>query len=209
MDSPFWIYSVGLIAQVFYTGRVLIKWFLSEKSHKNESPTIYWVFSFIGSILLFVYGWLRDDFSIIFGEFLTYYIYMWNLGEKGMFKCVPRWVHLVVTLIPLLGVAVCLHNVSDLFSMKFLNESIPLWLMIFGMSGQAVYKSRFLYQFFYSFKRKESLLPLGFWAISVVGSLMIISYALIRHDWVLLIGQFGIVPSIRNIMIAISKDKGK
>ena len=44
-----------------------------------------------------------------------------------------------------------------------------------------------------------------FWVISVVGSLMIIVYGLIRHDWVLVAGQIGIVASVRNIMIALAR----
>ena len=38
---------------------------------------------------------------------------------------------------------------------------------------------------------------------------MIIAYGLIRHDWVLVIGQFAIVFSIRNIMISLSSSKRK
>ena len=36
--------------------------------------------------LLCIYGWLRDDFSIIFGQFISYYIYLWNLNEKGIWN---------------------------------------------------------------------------------------------------------------------------
>ena len=50
-------------------------------------------------------------------------------------------------------------------------------------------------------RKKESVLPLGHWILAVVGSLMIITYGVIRHDWVLVIGQFSIFFSIRNIMI--------
>ena len=56
----------------------------------------------------------------------------------------------------------------------------------------------------YSMRRKESVLPLGHWLLAVAGSLMIIAYGLIRHDWVLVIGQFAVVFSIRNIMIYFS-----
>ena len=56
-------------------------------------------------------------------------------------------------------------------------------------------------------KHKESLLPLPFWIIAVIGSLMIIIYGAIRHDWVLILGQVGIVASIRNIMIALKYDR--
>ena len=39
------------------------------------------------------------------------------------------------------------------------------------------------------------------WVLAVIGSLMIIIYGILRHDWVLVIGQFAIVFSVRNIML--------
>ena len=38
---------------------------------------------------------------------------------------------------------------------------------------------------------------------------MIITYGIIRHDWVLAIGQFSIVFSIRNLMISIAEERRK
>ena len=43
--------------------------------------------------------------------------------------------------------------------------------------------------------------------LAVIGSLMIIVYGLIRHDWVLAVGQFSIFFSIRNLMICLSSRK--
>ena len=63
---------------------------------------------------------------------------------------------------------------------------------------------RFVYQWLYSVKKGQSLLPLSFWVIAIVGSLLIIIYGIIRHDWVLILGQFGIIASARNIMIGLS-----
>ena len=55
------------------------------------SPSIFWVLSLAGSCLLCLYGWLRDDFSIILGQFISYYyIYLWNLNIKGIWHKVAR-----------------------------------------------------------------------------------------------------------------------
>lgn len=201
MDSPLWIYLIGLSAQVFYTGRVLVQWYLSEKHHKVESPDLFWIFSIIGSMILFFYGWLRNDFSIIFGEFLSYYIYMWNIHIKGIYKKVPRIVPVLQALIPVVVLLALMHDIPR-FADNFLrSEEVPFKLLLFGVLGQFVFKMRFVYQLLYGLKHKESALPLAFWIIAVAGSAMIIVYGLIRHDWVLVLGQFGIIASIRNIMI--------
>jgi lipid-A-disaccharide synthase-like uncharacterized protein len=45
-------------------------------------------------------------------------------------------------------------------------------------------------------------MPLGFWTISAIGSLIIISYAWFRLDPILFMGQiFGIIIYSRNIFI--------
>lgn len=207
MNSPLWIYCIGLLAQVFFTARVLVQWYLSEKRHRVESPPIYWILSIIGSMILFFYGWLRKDFSIIFGEFLSYYIYMWNIGAHGMYGKMPRIVPILQGLIPI-AVGIALFRDIPAFASGFLrNEDVPLALLLFGTFGQFIYKMRFIYQWAYSYKHKTSVLPMNFWLIAVAGSLMIIIYGIIRHDWVLVIGQFGIIASIRNIMIGLSSRK--
>ena len=204
MDSPFWIYAIGLLAQVFYTARVLIQWYRAEKTHTSPSPTLYWLFSIAGSTLLFLYGWFRKDFSILFGEFLAYYIYMWNLKAKGVYARLPKAVPVVQALIPVFVLVAVLWHPSD-FRTEFLqNAEVPLALLIFGSAGQFIFKMRFVYQLIYSIRHQQSLMPLMFWIIATVGSLMIIIYGIIRHDWVLVVGQIGIVASIRNIVILLT-----
>lgn len=203
MDSPLWIYLIGLSAQVFYTGRVFIQWYLSEKNGRNESPLMYWIFSIIGSMILFIYGWLRKDFSIIFGEYFTYYIYMWNISAKGHYKKVPRIIPILQALLPVVVFFALIKDIPAFINSFLANENVPLKLLILGTAGQIIYKMRYVYQIIYSIRRNESLMPVTFWCIAVAGSVLIISYAIIRHDWVLLLGQFGIIASVRNIMIAL------
>jgi len=207
MDSPFWIYCVGLSAQIFYFGRIFVQWYLSEKHKTVESPTLYWVFSTIGSMIMFLYGCLRNDFAIIFGEFITFYIYMWNINAKGLYRKLPRFVPYVQALIPLAALLYLMHDIPRFAETYFHHDDLPLGLLLFGMAGLFTFKSRFIYQWIYCFRRKVSTLPLGFWIIAVIGSVMIITYGAIRHDWVLIVGQLGIIVAIRNIMIALKYDR--
>lgn len=201
MDSPIWVYLLGLCGMAIYGTRIVVQWYLSEKSKRVESPGIYWVMSSIGAIVLYIYGWLRKDFSIIFGESLSYYIYMWNIGIMGLYKRVPKVLIVLQALFPLVILALISQDFQS-FSQNFLhNEAVPPKLLWFGIAGQFTYEIRSVYQLVYSMKRKRSILPLGHWLLAVAGSVMIIAYGIIRHDWVLVIGQFAVVFSIRNIMI--------
>ena len=82
------------------------------------------------------------------------------------------------------------------------NEDIPHWLLILGTCAQVVFNLRFVYQWVYSERRKESSLPFGFWMLSLTGALMILTYAIFRLDPVLFLGHvFGSVVYVRNIVI--------
>jgi lipid-A-disaccharide synthase-like uncharacterized protein len=207
MDSPLWVYILGLVGMAVYGSRILIQWYISEKSKQVESPGIYWVLSSLGAMLLYVYGWLRKDFSILFGESVSYYIYMWNISIMGLYKNVPKIVVWLQGLFPVVIIALIVRDFPS-FTANFLaNDNIPLWLLLFGVAGQFTYEIRSVYQLVYSYRRKESILPLGHWVLAVIGSVMIITYGIIRHDWVLVIGQFAVVFSIRNIMIYFAAKK--
>ena len=95
-----WIYAIGFLAQLFFSARILIQWVLSERAHRIVSPSAYWICSLAGSWLLFLYGWLRDDFSIILGQLISYYIYLWNLNLKGLYRRIPLLLRAVLLLTP-------------------------------------------------------------------------------------------------------------
>lgn len=196
------VLSVGFLAQAFFSARMLVQWILSERVHRVLSPSLFWIFSVAGAYLLCIYGWMRDDFSIILGQFISYYVYLWNLKEKGIWRRLYFVLRAVLLLTPLVAVVwVVLHNetfINDLFR----NENIPLWLVCFGSAGQILFTLRFVYQLFYSRRKGQSVLPAGFWIISMVGSLLIVSYGIIRTDFVLIMGQaVGLVAYARNLWI--------
>ena len=207
MDSPLWVYLLGLVAMGVYGSRILIQWYLSEKHHRVESPGIYWVLSSLGAVLLYVYGWLRKDLSIIVGESLGYYVYMWNISVMGLYKKVPRIVPILQAIFPLVIIGMIIKDWPVFVDTFLHNEYVPLGLLLFGIAGQVTYEIRSIYQLVYSYRRHQSILPLGHWVLAVIGSLMIITYGLIRHDWVLAVGQFSIFFSIRNLMICLSSRK--
>ena len=209
MDSPIWVYLIGLAGMGIYGLRILIQWYLSEKSRQVESPGIYWILSSIGAIILYVYGWLRKDFSIIFGESVGYYIYMWNIGIMGLYKKVPRILIVLQAVFPLVILAMIVRDMPTFVNTFLHNKDVPLWLLLFGVLAQLTYELRSVYQLVYSYKRHQSILPMGHWVLAVIGSAMIITYGVIRHDWVLAIGQFSIFFSIRNLMLSISSAKRK
>ena len=206
--NTFLTLSIGFLAQLFFSARILVQWILSERAKRVVSPAIFWILSLAGSFLLCLYGWLRDDFSIILGQFISYYIYLWNLKEKGIWEKVPDAIKGIFLLMPVAAAAFMLHDAATFINDFFKNDDVPLWLLIFGSTGQIIFTLRFIYQWIYSVRSKQSVLPAGFWIISLIGSSIIVTYGAIRLDPVLILGQsFGVVAYIRNLYIWFHQSK--
>ena len=202
MSTSWLVYGLGFLAQGFFSARMLVQWIMSERAKKIVSPVVYWVCSLAGSILLFIYGWLRDDFSIIFGQLISYYIYIWNLNIKGVWRQLPVVVRAHVFALPIVAVAAMLGDAGAFVDSFFHNAQVPMWLLIFGSAGQFIFTVRFIYQWYYSYRRHASMLPVTFWVISLVGSGMIVAYGCLGRDPVLILGQsVGFVTDSRNIII--------
>lgn len=196
------VLAIGFTAQLFFSARILVQWILSEKARKVLSPSVFWILSLAGAYALCLYGWLRHDFSIVLGQMISYYIYIWNLREKDVWDKLYRTVRHLLLLTPIAALAFVLQDFSIVMDKFFHNEDIPLWLLIMGSAGQIIFTLRFVYQWYYSYRRHESVLPAGFWIISLTGSSIIIIYGIVRLDPVLIIGQsFGFVAYIRNLYL--------
>lgn len=205
--SDWLIYSIGFLAQILFSSRLIVQWLQSEKQKRVVTPTLFWLLSLIASFLLFVYGYLRDDFAIMLGQSLTYFIYIRNLQLQNQwqkFHIIMRW---VLLLMPLFITIFYFNNNEIDVNLLFKNEAIPTWLLVLGIVSQTVFTLRFVYQWLYSEKRKDSSLPFGFWALSLMGSLLILTYALYRKDPVLLVGHaLGATIYIRNLILLKRQD---
>ncbi|MCI5982100.1 MAG: lipid-A-disaccharide synthase N-terminal domain-containing protein [Bacteroidales bacterium] len=196
------ILAIGFLAQVFFSARIIVQWIMSERAHRVLSPSAFWVFSIAGSYLLFIYGWLRSDFAIILGQFVSYFIYLWNLRAKGIWATLPLWLKGVLLFTPLFVVIMVGADALGFVTRFFCNEGVHLWMLLFGSAGQVLFTLRFVVQWLHSRALGESQLPASFWIISLVGSLIIVSYGIMRQDLVLIVGQsFGLVAYVRNLCI--------
>lgn len=79
--------------------------------------------------------------------------------------------------------------------------SAGLWLSI-GLAGQGLFSARFLLQWLASEREGRSIIPEGFWHLSIAGSLTLVAYAIYQRDPVFIIGQSaGLAIYLRNIRL--------
>jgi lipid-A-disaccharide synthase-like uncharacterized protein len=76
-----------------------------------------------------------------------------------------------------------------------------LWLAI-GFGGQMAFSARFLVQWIVSEARQESVIPIPFWYLSLVGGSLLLVYAIYRKDPVFILGQgAGLIIYTRNLVL--------
>lgn len=75
------------------------------------------------------------------------------------------------------------------------------WLII-GFIAQVLFFMRFLIQWIVSEKKGESVIPIQFWYLSIIGGLMLLGYSIWRKDPVFILGQcMGSVIYVRNLSL--------
>jgi lipid-A-disaccharide synthase-like uncharacterized protein len=200
------VFGLGFIAQMLFFARTFLQWLKSENEGEIISPVVFWKISLVASILMLCYGIFRNDFVIILGQLIVYFIYIRNLQFKNAWENIPVLLKLTLIAAPFALMSWHISLNSQNLKSIIWNPEIKLWLLLLGMFGQIIFTFRFVYQWLYSEKEKESLLPATFWIFSAAGSLIILIYAIFRYDPVLFLSNlFGLFIYIRNLLIGVGK----
>ena len=90
-------------------------------------------------------------------------------------------------------------DISAYFAELTIIEGI--WLGI-GFFGQSLFFSRWIIQWIASERKAESQMPIAFWYMSLLGGLIVLTYAIHRRDPVFISGQgIGVFVYLRNLML--------
>lgn len=93
------------------------------------------------------------------------------------------------------------------FDVVFINERFlgiewNTWKMI-GWAGNIVFFSRFVVQWWATEKQKEVVVPNSFWWLSLIGSLLLLAFAIKQQQSVFIFAYaFTWIPYIRNLIIS-------
>ncbi|RSK49866.1 lipid-A-disaccharide synthase N-terminal domain-containing protein [Hymenobacter rigui] len=194
--------GIGLVSQLLFSSRIVLQWIQSERAKRVLVPTLFWQISLISSFLMIVYGILRHDPVILGAQVISYAIYIRNLQLLKEWGKLSPWFRAGAYLFPVAMLGWFVAGTQHFSLRAMLGSRIPGGLLALGAVGQTIFLLRFVYQWLYSERKGESTLPLSFWVISFVGSVLILIYAFLRWDAVLIIGNvFGTVVYARNIVL--------
>lgn len=211
------LYPLGLLSGVAFTMRFLLQWIGSEKAKKSIVTGLFWKISLFGNVTLLLHAFIQLQFHICFIQVCNAVISWRNLNLMRTKEY--RWSFSSVlmllsgSLIAVTGTfALQMHLLNDPFT-SWLRTPIGFWRPLIqgntswlwhgiGIAGLLLFNSRFWVQWWGAEKNGKSYLGPAFWWMSLIGAIFCTAYFIKIADWINLMGPiFGIVPTIRNLMI--------
>jgi lipid-A-disaccharide synthase-like uncharacterized protein len=99
------------------------------------------------------------------------------------------------------------HSVGGYLYDVFVTQ-LDAWVLL-GFIAQAFFTARFVVQWIASERAGKSVVPLSFWLLSIGGGVLLLAYALYRHDPVFIAGQaFGVFVYLRNLYFVMRERRG-
>ena len=84
------------------------------------------------------------------------------------------------------------------------------WLQAFGFVGIVTFGARFFVQWVASEKRGQSVIPIAFWYLSIVGTVICCAYFIARRDAVGILGYLPNAPIyVRNLVLIRRKERAR
>jgi len=94
------------------------------------------------------------------------------------------------------------HHMARMRLGRNMELSTQWWLLAIGFTGQGFFFMRFFWQWIVSEREKKSIIPVSFWYFSLLGSIFLLTYAILRRDIVFIVGQStGSIIYIRNLYL--------
>jgi lipid-A-disaccharide synthase len=205
-------YPLGILASMFFSLRLLIQWFKSEKLGFSYVDETFWKLSLIGNLFLLVHYTIQGQYPFSLVQVANGLISWRNLDlmtKKPPYSLLKTvLIFISVLLLSCLFFAVigaltntAWMNIPRTSSSSTVKDPGLLWHAM-GFLGQGLFSSRFWLQWWASERNQKSELGLLFWWTSLVGSILSGVYFLKIHDVISFLGQFfGVIPYFRNLML--------
>lgn len=187
----------GWLGNACFFSRFLLQWLHVERLRERLAPRMFWVLSLAGSALLGLYAAERGVWVLLVGFAVNGLIYLRNL-RLGTERTAPlprrhALAFATVSAAALVGAGVTNARVDPAESWAWLGVAVL---------GQAIWSSRFVVQWWYSERTGESHFPPAFWALSLAGNALLLSYAVHLLDAVFVAGLIlGPLVQIRNLIL--------
>ncbi len=213
MDSTYTIMftGIGIVGAVLFYGRFYVQWIVSEMKGRSVVPVAFWYMSCAGSLMLLTFAvWSRSPLGAL-GQNINIVIYTRNLvhiwrKKKALNPGFVIGINIAIAIIAIgaAGMAgLTWWNEREFLQTVSVEEARTTWLWLgIGVAGQGLFFCRFFLQWITTELKKESVIPMLFWPISVAAATLQGMTFLQRQEWLFAIGTgLSIVIYLRNMVL--------
>jgi len=197
-ETPFSWTILGTGGAVIFYGRFWVQWIVSERKKESTIPVVFWYMSSVGSLMLLAYAALIQSPLGTLGQNLNIIIYGRNLvhiwkKEKPRARGRLVAIHFLMLGVASIGAYFVVRFWLEAWQSRGVNEANAVltnwqWLLI-GLAGQGLFMLRFLVQWIATERKKESVVPVVFWYLSIAAaSLQGMAFAQ-REEWIFAVGM--------------------
>jgi lipid-A-disaccharide synthase len=215
---PFLYYPLGILPSVFFTLRMLLQWYQSERKKESYVSKGFWRLSLAGNLLLLLHYFIQVQYPFALLQTGNAIIAWRNLNLMGQKKIAT-----LSRVFLYLGISAALVTLAFLAQSYFVIGEIDwirtptkLWdttrqyhhisWHILGSIGGILFASRLWIQWWQIEQSKKSELGPIFWWLSISGSILSLIYFIRIQDVVSIIHfSFGLIPYVRNLMLLRTK----
>jgi lipid-A-disaccharide synthase-like uncharacterized protein len=186
------VYGLGFLGQALFASRILLQWIASERAKRSVVPRSFFGLSLLGSACSLAYAAIRKNPVFMLSQLPQTFIYARNLllrRPSGRGRLLP--------------IAAALAAFSVWTALADPRPARALWPWpVLGMTGAVLWSARFVVQWWVSERRGVPTLPAAFWILSLLGSLLLLAYAVVKRDPVWIVAYaLGPVPYARNLVL--------
>ena len=208
MTGVIWL-MFGFAGQLVFQGRFYVQWIASELAGRSVMPVSFWYMSGAGSLMLFIYAFHIQSPIGALGQCLTIVIASRNLihiwrGQSGDPSRRYLRVHVAVGAIAVLALGLAgyvwfrEYAITQAQSPDAARE-VWFWLAV-GLVGQSLFATRFLVQWIATERRRECVVPVAFWYLSIAASVLLFGSYAQRQEWIFALGMIiGTLIYLRNL----------
>lgn len=194
---------IGGVAAIIFYGRFYLQWYTSERLGRSVVPVGFWYMSCIGSLMLFCYGVYTQSAVGTLSHCFNIFIYVRNLihvwranGTLSRRRSVT--VHGLALAVMVVAAALLVVTWGQVLSHTKSgsdSEAARTWFWIaVGVVGQGLFAGRFLIQWITSERKKESVIPVAFWYLSIAASVLMLASFIQLGEFIFGLGMLLTLP---------------
>lgn len=193
---------LGLAGALIFYSRFYVQWLASEREGQSTLPEAFWHMSTIGSLALLVYAIVTRSPLGALGQCFNLVVYARNLlhvwrKRTTVAPALSQLLHVLVALITLIAMAFVISIWTHEFHSNQAaapNAARQAWVWLgFGLLGQVLFAGRFLIQWIATERQGECTVPVLFWQLSVVATVLQSACFLQRGEWVFATGSVAVL----------------